>query len=168
MANGCGTIWETLYGGPGGDVIQGHGRTVTVYGEGDSDWVIDSGDSTDSATMSAVLYGGDDYDELESSNGLGTVMYGGDDMMWGDADRDTVAGNDGTDALYGGSGEDTMCAGDGTDSMWGGNDDDVLQGDISDSSYGEGGTDTCDLHTTVAMSPSCNTLTWLSYQCGSW
>ncbi|MSP56923.1 MAG: calcium-binding protein [Myxococcales bacterium] len=154
-AASCATIWETLYGSPGGDIVHGHGRTVTIYGEGDSDWVLDSGDSTDSTTMSGVLHGGDGGDILESSNALGTVMHGGT----GD---DHFYGYDGPDEMHGGAGDDQMSGGEGDDTMWGDADRDIVAGN------GDAGTDTCDLGTNLAAFPSCYTLTWLSYECGSW
>ena len=93
---------DSLTGGPGTDVILGHGGDDTISGA--------SGDD--------LLYGGDGDDALSGASGH--------DVLFGGAGDDTLSGAAGNDVLYGGSGNDTLDGASGADQLYGGAGDDLL------------------------------------------
>ncbi len=93
---------DSLSGGPGTDVILGHGGDDTISGA--------SGDD--------LLYGGDGADALGGASG--------NDVLYGGAGDDTLSGAAGDDVLYGGSGDDTLDGASGNDQLYGGAGDDLL------------------------------------------
>ncbi len=93
---------DSLTGGPGTDVILGHGGDDTISGA--------SGDD--------LLYGGDGDDALSGASGH--------DVLFGGAGDDTLSGAAGNDVLYGGSGDDTLDGASGADQLYGGAGDDLL------------------------------------------
>ncbi len=93
---------DSLSGGPGIDVILGHGGDDTISGA--------SGDD--------LLYGGDGDDALSGASGH--------DVLYGGAGDDTLSAAAGDDVLYGGSGDDTLDGASGADQLYGGAGDDLL------------------------------------------
>ncbi len=103
---------DTVFAGAGNDSGSFKAGGI-VYGEAGSDIFVSTG--------SALLYGGDDNDNLQGTS------------VWGDAGDDTLAGLNGPDEIHGGDGNDLIRGMDGND---------VLIGDAGDDAiFGGGGTD---------------------------
>ena len=109
----AGSMFSTLYGGPGDDRLVGGTWADVMFGEAGDDVLIgdDGGD---------LLHGGDGDDVLKGSEGI--------DTMDGVAGEDELRGGPGEDVMRGGADEDALYGGADNDSMDGGLDADLFNG----------------------------------------
>ncbi|WP_374470803.1 M10 family metallopeptidase C-terminal domain-containing protein [Phenylobacterium sp.] len=108
---------NALYGGSGGDTLEGFAGRDYLRGEEGSD----------------SLSGGGEFDDLHGNRGDDTVAGGaGADWVVGGQDRDLLSGDDGADIVYGNLGDDTLSGGADADLVRGGQGHDVLRGDAGD------------------------------------
>jgi len=136
---------DFIYGGPGGDTIDGGDMNDNTYGQGGNDTLMgDDGDDR--------MIGGPGRDVFIGGAGNDTMTGGpaddsfdgeeGNDTVYGDGGLDVVAGGAGQDTVYGGSGNDLLNGGIGGDTLHGDGDNDLIcGGDGVDSLYGADGTD---------------------------
>ena len=111
---------NTMIASAGNDSFVGGGGVDTYDASaGSADQTIDLG----GGTASSADFGSD------TLNGVEAVEAGsGDDSVFGDANANTLSGNDGQDDLQGAGGDDTLLGGAGDDRLTGGDGDDDLQG----------------------------------------
>ena len=127
---------DIIYGGDGGNQIEGKGGDDTIYGGAGKDYLYGfSGDDT--------LYGGADDDHIQGMEGDDTLYGGaGDDYLVGGSGTNQLNGGAGADYLVGGSGIDQINGGAGDDFLHGNDGDDVLYGGAGDDTLnGQGGAD---------------------------
>jgi Ca2+-binding RTX toxin-like protein len=105
MVVGATVAAQTIYGGGGGEVINGTSSADAIYG-GDGDDLIHG-------------LGGDDQ----------VFGQGGNDDVYGDDGADTVTGGAGDDKVFGGAGDDTLTGGPGFDEIYGEAGNDVIRAD---------------------------------------
>lgn len=126
---------NSLYAGPGDDVIFAYDGMDEVDGRGGNDLIF--GDAGDDVHLYGnmgddTIYCGEGRDEGDGGLGRDTI-YGGpgdelwlfgaedDDVLYGEAGQDELDGGSGNDLLYGGEGDDTwLYGGDGDDTIDGG------------------------------------------------
>lgn len=128
---GEGYVLGAVYGGAGGDLMNGNGEDEWFYGDAGED-LLRGGRGADS------LFGGDDMDNLYGGGGGDHVsgedgddlLFGGkgDDTMRGGADDDIMFGEKGNDRMFGGEGDDQVVGQQGDDELSGGAGADMLSG----------------------------------------
>ncbi|PZX18366.1 Ca2+-binding RTX toxin-like protein [Palleronia aestuarii] len=129
---------DTIFGGPGSDIITG---------DDDSRVTAEVGSNFNAqADGSDVIYGGDGNDEIhtgswaDSDQGFANQHTGtSDDEAYGGAGNDIIRGAGGDDALYGDAGSDDIAGAAGDDSVFGGSGADVLYGNGGNDRMGGGG-----------------------------
>ncbi|WP_301100281.1 calcium-binding protein, partial [Propionivibrio sp.] len=112
---------DLIFGGAGGDYIEGNGRDDVIYGGSGSDRLLG-----DDLLTPGAWHG---KDRIDGGAGDDTILgNGGDDILSGGADDDSVSGDDArTPGQY--HGKDYLDGGDGADILWGdGNDDELIGG----------------------------------------
>jgi Ca2+-binding RTX toxin-like protein len=131
---------NTIYGGPGNDVLSASGQFDYLFGE-EGDDTYQGGPGSDvirdmqpHATLGSnpvaiptaeggadVAHGGGGVDAIGLGIG-GDHIYGGggDDVLDGEAGADYVSGGDGSDKLVGGRGFDRLSGGPGADTVYSG------------------------------------------------
>ena len=127
---------DIIYGGDGGNQIEGKGGDDTIYGGAGKDYLYGfSGDDT--------IYGGASDDHIQGMEGDDTLYGGaGDDYLVGGSGTNQLNGGAGADYLVGGSGIDQINGGAGDDFLHGNDGDDVLYGGAgNDALNGQGGAD---------------------------
>lgn len=146
-----GSSRDTLYGGPGNDILGSNGGRDLLCGE-------DGDDDLNGGGMRDRLVGGDGNDQLNGGNsdpggaesndaieagegndninggpGADSLDGGpGDDRIYGGSEVDTIAGGEGNNSLYGESGDDDITSGSGNDFIVGGNDNDKIRAGAGD------------------------------------
>ncbi|MBI1196727.1 MAG: hypothetical protein GC203_02570 [Phenylobacterium sp.] len=128
-----------LFGGAGGDTLQGGALPDDLVGQDGADWL--AGGAADDQ-----LYGDGGDDTLLGGDGADTLSGGeGANYLRGDDGADSIVGGAGFDDINGNMGDDTAAGGAGDDWVVGGKDDDSLRGEAGDDIvYGNLGDDTCD------------------------
>ena len=127
---------DIIYGGDGGNQIEGKGGDDKIYGGARKDYLYGfSGDDT--------IYGGASDDHIQGMDGDDTLYGGdGDDSLVGGSGTNQLNGGAGNDYLVGGSGIDQLNGGAGNDALHGNDGDDVLYGGAGDDALnGQGGAD---------------------------
>ena len=120
---------DIIYGGDGGNQIEGKGGDDKIYGGAGKDYLYGfSGDDTIYGGASDdhiqgmdgddTLYGGDGDDSLVGGSGTNQLNGGaGNDYLVGDSDIDQLNGGAGNDALHGNDGDDVLYGGAGNDAL---------------------------------------------------
>jgi Ca2+-binding RTX toxin-like protein len=128
------TLWATVYGDAGDDIVMPFGRSTINGGAGVDtlaletfDFSSDSGVTADLAAGTADIGAPVTFTLIEALEGSM-----GPDILYGDANANVINGGDGDDKVFGLGGDDKLNGGDGDDSVDGGD-----------------GTDTCSAETTV-------------------
>ena len=93
---------DLIYGGAGGDTINGNNGADTIYG-GSGDDKITGGNQSDN------IYGGTGNDNIQGNTSNDTIYGGsGNDTIHGNEGNDLIIGGFGADVLYGNNGADTF------------------------------------------------------------
>ena len=138
---------DTLVGGPGNDLLNGHmGEDTLIGGEGEDTlrgWDGDdemSGDAGDD-----ILLGEGGSDTLEGGSGddilIGGYLFLAPEYRSDDDGNDTLSGGEGEDILFGEEGNDTLNGGDGDDLLSGGSGGDTLIGGAGSDTVSYAGSD---------------------------
>ena len=124
---------DLLYGGDDDDLLEGGRGNDLLHGEDGND-TADFSDGNDGVIANL-------FDEIASSNDLGTdILYSienligsdGDDVFDGDHGANRLTGEDGDDAIRGHNGNDILLGGDDDDVLWGDAGDDTVHGEDDD------------------------------------
>jgi Ca2+-binding RTX toxin-like protein len=136
----AGVFRETIYGGPGNDILGAGSGDDYVSGDADNDRlfgfggndILEGGDGADRLMGGAdddALLGGEGQDILSGERGNDTLFGGGDnDILEGDSLHPQLTTH-GNDVLFGDAGADNLVGQGGDDILIGGTEDDVLYGD---------------------------------------
>lgn len=112
-------VAQTIWGGPGPDVLQGFDGDDTIHGGGGNDTLYGAAATADTVDNDR-LFGGEGDDQLQGGSG--------DDLLDGGPGNDNLIGGGGNDRLLGGDGADRFYAEEGDDHLEGGAGNDVMQG----------------------------------------